>query len=339
MTRSRRFIRLGVAISAAGALVLLAGIAWAPQAVAVSYLAVYTATTAIAVGALLLIMFADLSGAVWFEPFRPHAEIIVSALPALAALAIPLVVVFGLRTIVYWAAWLVLAHLVPKRRVRVSAAGVPIAALALTYAAFDWTLSRTEWFSPLAGVYYFSGGIVGALALLAVMGAQRSLRGRESAPRTDHYQALGRLLLAFVLFWGYIWYSQFFIAWIGDIPREAQWYAVRLHGGWRAVAYVLLWIGFVVPVFVLLFRAARGSALVMAGTGIWLLAGRYLDIYWMLVPAVRPHWTLASAVWDVAALLTVAGSAAALAIWRSERAPATRVTDALLTASLEYEAH
>ena len=54
----------------------------------------------------------------------------------------------------------------------------------------------------------------------------------------EHFQALGRLTLAFVLFWAYLSYAQFFIVWIADIPqfltRSCPWYRLSvvtiLHG-------------------------------------------------------------------------------------------------------------
>ena len=50
---------------------------------------------------------------------------------------------------------------------------------------------------------------------------------------------LGNLLLAFVIFWAYVSFSQFLIIWAGNLPREISWYLHRRAGGWPAVAGVL----------------------------------------------------------------------------------------------------
>jgi hypothetical protein len=219
-----------------------------------------------------------------------------------------------------------------------SAAGVSLVALAMTLAAFDWMMSVSPgWTSSIYGVYYFAGAMVGALALLAVLAWRTHAARSGGAPTADHFHALGKLMLAFVLFWGYVWYAQYFIIWIADLPREVTWYVERFTDGWRAVGLLLLAGGFAAPVALLLFRAAKRSAAVMCGVGGWLLAVHYVDVYWLLVPAIRPAWTLADALWDVAALGLVAGSVAAAAMWRRSAAPPASMGDRP-GATLGYEA-
>jgi hypothetical protein len=343
------------AVAGAGAILLLLGLLVAPRAVAVSYLVAYTATIAIAIAMLLMIMIAHLSGAVWFVPLRRHAEAVVATLPALALLALPFVIAprafwpsrwgsgypaaFAARSLLYSAVWIALATILrrtPERLGVASAAGIPAASLAMTFAAFDWMMPVSPgWSSSVYGLYYFAGGMVSALALLAVLAARR---GREQgSPTREHYQALGRLTLAFVLLWGYLWYVQFLIIWIADIPREVTWYVVRLDGGYRVLGFALVWTGFVAPLLVLLFRAARGSKLVMSGLGLWLLAVHYADVYWLLVPAARRGWSISDAIWDVAALALIAGAAGAVGT-RTPRTSPIPEDDALLAASLRYEA-
>jgi len=228
----------------------------------------------------------------------------------------------------------------PPQRFRfVSAAALPAAGLAMTFAAIDWMMSLSPaWSSSVYGGYYFAGGMVSALALLAVL-ARRAQTGRAAwAPTPEHFHALGRLTLAFVLFWAYLWYAQFFVIWIADIPREATWYAVRLRGGWGVVAAVVLACGFALPVFALLFRAAKRSAVTMAVVGVWLLAVHYVDVYWLLVPEAG-RWSLADLLWNAGALAFVGGSTTALAIWRQPTVPQAAVGDPFLEWSLRYEAH
>ena len=43
-------------------------------------------------------------------------------------------------------------------------------------------------------------------------------------------------MLAFVMLWAYVSYSQFLIIWSGNLPEEIPWYLHRLHGGWQVLA-------------------------------------------------------------------------------------------------------
>jgi hypothetical protein len=158
-------------------------------------------------------------------------------------------------------------------------------------------------------------------------------------PTTDHFQALGRLTLAFLLFWAYLWYVQFFVIWIADVPREATWYAVRLSGAWHVFTRVLVTTAFVLPFLVLLFRAARGSSAVLGGLSVWLLTAHYLDVYWLVVPTARPHWSLADLVWDLGAIGFIGGTTVAVAVWRSGEEEIRPIADPMLQWSVRYQAH
>ena len=50
---------------------------------------------------------------------------------------------------------------------------------------------------------------------------------------------LGNLLLAFVMLWAYMSFSQFLIIWAGNLTEEMPWYIRRTHGGWQWVALLL----------------------------------------------------------------------------------------------------
>jgi hypothetical protein len=332
------------------------------HALAIGYVTACMATLTVVVGMLLLIMIAHLSGAVWFVLLRRRAEAVVGSLPAVAALFLPILVAphafgymhpapFAARALAYWAVWLGFGErllalsrrqdrdpsAVPAARLRaLSAAGIPLVALALTFASFDWMMSLSAgWSSSVYGAYVSAGAMLAAMALLALLAGSRR---DAAAPTAEHFQAVGRLTLAFLLLWAYLWYSQFFIIWLADLPREAGWYVVRLSGGWGVLGFTTLVAGGVIPFLVLAFRAARGSALVMPILGAWLLIVHYADVYWLIVPAVRPASSVGDAMWDIGALAFVCGSTIAVAIWRHAAVPAVPSGDPLLEWSMRYEA-
>ena len=220
---------------------------------------------------------------------------------------------------------------------RVSAAGLIVLALTLSFAAFDWFMSLSPaWYSTIYGVDYFAGGMVGALALLAVTIAWARRRGDLPADvGPDHYHALAKLLLTFVLFWVYIGFSQLIVIWSAQIPIERGWYAVRMRGGWRVLGGIVLLGHFVVPFCALVIRSIKRSTAAMTGLGALLLVMHYLDMYWIAMPDA-PFGAGWGWILDAGAVALMAGVTVAVFVTRSAGEPGVVVGDPRLPASLEY---
>ncbi|MGH7524974.1 MAG: hypothetical protein ACREK8_11745 [Gemmatimonadales bacterium] len=205
---------------------------------------------------------------------------------------------------------------------RVSGWGTILIGLALTFAAFDWFMSTDPaWYSSIYAVYVFAGGFLASFGLIAVSSA-RSLRG-DDAKSVESTWALATMIFTFVIFWAYIAFSQFLIIWIGDLPADASWYVVRVHGGWRAVAFVVLGGQAGLPFLLLLSRRLKRSRQAIGWIGAWLVIMHLADVYWLIMPSlypagVAPNWL------DLAALLMVAGTMAVVALARA--APVVRLS-------------
>jgi len=257
---------------------------------------------------------------------------------------------FVVRAALYWAVWLVLGELLrrvslresrddagaARRRIYViSAVGLPLFAIATSFASFDWMMSLAPaWYSTVYGVDYFAGAMVGALALLVLLVARGHHRG-ELSDRigAEHLHALGKLLLTFVLFWVYIGFSQLIVIWSAEIPVEAAWYRVRMNDGWWWVGAVLVAGHFAIPFCALLVRAVKRSMFAMSCLSVLLLAMHYLDLYWIVMPDAG--WT--PAVWlDAGALLFIGGVTSLAWAVRRRGAASLPVGDPLLAASLDY---
>jgi hypothetical protein len=258
------------------------------------------------------------------------------------------------RTLLYFAAFVTIGALLrgwsrandlrPRgalvRRMRaLSGAGLPVVALALTWASFDWLMSlQPEWSSTIFGLYTFAGAFVGALALVAVMLHASRMRALPAARvKPDHAQAVGRLLFAMIVFWAYMAFSQLLIQWMTDIPEEVTFYRLRSTGTWTGVTYLLACGHFVLPFFVLLSRRAKRQTDTLAVAGAWMLAMHYVDVYWLVMPVhdsrgLRPHWL------DLGAVLFFGGLYAAWITRRYATAPALPRHVPELARGLEYEA-
>lgn len=317
-----------------------------------AYLAAYTAALCVVVCTQLMVLMTQLSGSVWFAAFRHHSAVVLRSMPVLALFAAPLLLyprphhaAFAVRGVAYLAIWLAtgewLLRTAPESRPVSLRIGALVASFAaLNGAAFEWMMSVSPgWSSTAYGIYVFAGGTTASLALLALLAGSDRDGSNPLPPRTDHFQALGRLWLAFVLFWAYIWYSQYFIIWIAGIPAEVSWVSVRFTGAWGVLGRTIVVTAFVIPFLVLVFRAARGSRRLMIGLGAWVLVVHYADVFWLLVPSLRPRSSVGDVILDVIAALLVVLWAGAGARWRRDMAPVVSVDALSIDAAARYEAH
>ena len=171
---------------------------------------------------------------------------------------------------------------------RVSYPALILFAVTITFAAFDWIMSLTpHWYSTIFGVYYFSGAVVGLLAtvILILFGLQK-VGHLTSTVTLDHYHELGKLLFAFVVFWGYIAFSQYMLIWYANIPEETVWYLPRQQSCWIAVSLILLFGHLLIPFFGLMSRSAKRRPAVLAFWAAWLLVVHWLDVHYLIMPHV-----------------------------------------------------
>ena len=256
------------------------------------------------------------------------------------------------RTVIFFAVWILTGFWLrrwsrqtdERERPRAShrlyaASGVllPVIALTLSFASFDWLMSLTPtWQSTMYPIYWFAGGFIGALALLTVLTSAADAAGIIRGITDSHYYALGRLLLAFTIFWAYVAFFQLLLIWIANKPEEVTFYLQRIRGGWRVMSAVLVVTQFVVPFFVLLsydLKRRRGPLTAIAA---WILAAHYLDAHWLVMPAARPAGPPLGWI-DLAALLAVAGVTVIYGVLRLRGVPMVPLHDPALPDALRYE--
>ncbi len=213
---------------------------------------------------------------------------------------------FIIRAIIYFGIWSVLAFNLYKVSLRqdsspdssqtkklriISAAGMILFALTITFAAFDWLMSLdAHWYSTIFGVYVFAGAFLAMLALVSFI----SIRLRKNNVLYDiitreHDHDLGKLIFAFVIFWGYMAFSQYFLIWYGNIPEETVWFLHRWEGSWKAVTLLLVFGHFVIPFFFLFPHGPKRNWTAMTIITLWILLMHWIDIYWLVMPSLHHH--------------------------------------------------
>jgi hypothetical protein len=228
-----------------------------------------------------------------------------------------------LRAIFYFAVWLFYAYrlnrmsrsqdeaadaMPPGRLQRISGPGLAVYGLTISFASFDWAMSlEPQWYSTIYGMLWIVSqalsGLAFAVAILALLSDTEPI-SRLSLPNSLH--DLGNLLLAFVMLWAYLSFSQLLIIWSGNLPEEIHWYLSRLRNGWEWVAAALILFHFFVPFFLLLARFKKRHVRSIATIALMILIMRVVDTYWIITPAfyggrLTLHWL------DLFALVGIGG--------------------------------
>ena len=167
-------------------------------------------------------------------------------------------------------------------------------ALAWTFLAFDWLMGLDySWFSTMWGVYLFAGAALNSMGLLILLVSW--LRGKgylEKVVTKEHYLIKGKLMHAFVIFWAYIAFSQFFLIWYANITEETKFFLTRNTGFWNMYSIMFLVVGhFFIPFVVLLLRHHKTTAWIICSVAIWNLIMHAFDIYWIVVAERAPSLT------------------------------------------------
>jgi hypothetical protein len=244
---------------------------------------------------------------------------------------------FIIRTIFYFACWFSLMYLLNRasreedaggnaslwaRMEGLSGGGLVLYGLTVTFASVDWVMSlEPRWYSTIYGLLFMVGQALAALAFsITVLIWLSDREPLSEAVRPSYFQDLGSFLLAFVMLWAYLEFSQFLIIWGGNLSEEIPWYIRRMQGVWGAVGLLLVLLNFALPFFLLLFRNVKrrkGSLLLVAAL---VLLMRLVDMYWMVLPAFgggNAHLT-----WmDVLLPFGMGGIWLAYFVWQLEQMP------------------
>jgi hypothetical protein len=269
---------------------------------------------------------------------------------------------FLARAAFYFAVWILFAWLLNRwsleqdhagtpaltRRLQMlSAAGLVAYGLTMTFASIDWVMSlEPHWFSTMYGVMTIAGQALNALAFvtaaLILMSAQKPFAGYV---KTSHYHDLGKLLLAFVMFWCYVAFAQYLIIWAGNLPEEIPWYLRRLSGGWGWIGAALVLFHFALPFLLLLPEGANRNSRILAGVAALVVLMRFVDVYWL----VRPVFTQATGAaastrfqvhWlDLAAPIGIGGVWLAFFLWQLEERPLLPSKDPEFLEALAHADH
>jgi len=227
-----------------------------------------------------------------------------------------------------------------KRQRTLSPILVIVYSLVLTLLGFDFVMSLDRnWYSTLLGGYFFVGSFyigVAALYLLALLLGGRSELKNHLTPR--HFHDLGKLVLAFCLFTGYLFYAQFLTIWYGNLPAETRYVILRVKlTPWEPLAWVVLFMIFLLPFFILLSRRVKLKKPGMILLSLMIITGMWLERFILVAPSLWKRGNVSLGVLEVlvtAGYLGIVGLCVAAFL---KRVPLLPVSDPLFRKSIEMK--
>ena len=194
-------------------------------------------------------------------------------------------------------------------------AGIPIFAFSLTFSAFDWLMGLDyKWGSTMWGVYIFAGAAGSSMSLLVLLTTWLRSKGYLKGVTVEHYHIMGKLMLAFCIFWAYIGFSQYMLIWYANIPEETEYFIRRNVASWHTMSTLLVVGRFFLPFPLLLMQWTKKTLPVICSVAGWMLVMQYLDIYVIVMPML--HKTgFAPSFLDLFTWLGIGGTLGALFLW------------------------
>jgi len=161
-----------------------------------------------------------------------------------------------------------------------------IFAITITFAGIDLLQGmKYDWFSTMWGVYLFAGAALNSMAVIVITATLLQKSGyMKRVVGPEHFHIMGKLMLAFTIFWAYISFSQYFLIWYANITEETAWYLIRNTGGWNTGSIALVFGHFVIPFVVLLQAWLKKNPKLLSIVAVYTLLMHILDHYIIVIP-------------------------------------------------------
>ncbi|MCC6363491.1 MAG: hypothetical protein IT165_08185 [Bryobacterales bacterium] len=209
---------------------------------------------------------------------------------------------FYIRAVIYFVIWFFLTARLNKmteeqervgywairpRLQRLSAPGIIVHSLCITFASVDWVMSiEPHYFSTIYGAIFMVNQALSTFAVmifvLCLLATKEPMQG---VVKTQTYHDLGSLMFAFNMLWAYVSFSQLLIVWSANLPEEIAYYVKRMRGGWEYVGLAVFLFHFCVIFVLLLMRKVKRNPHLLRKVAAYVLAMRVLDLFWVIRPA------------------------------------------------------
>ncbi len=159
--------------------------------------------------------------------------------------------------------------------------------------SWDWIMSvDPHWFSTLFGWYVFASMFVSGITVIALITIYLKSRGYLEFVNENHLHDVAKFMFAISIFWTYLWFSQFMLIWYSNIPEEVTYFITRIND-YKLPFFGMVAMNFIFPVLLLMNADYKRIPWFVVMTGLVILAGHYIDVFNMIMPAtVGDRWSI-----------------------------------------------
>ncbi|NER18110.1 quinol:cytochrome C oxidoreductase [Spongiivirga citrea] len=228
---------------------------------------------------------------------------------------------FIIRAVVFIAAWNIFRYFMRKfslaqdtaednryfkKNFRISAGFLVVFIYTESMMSWDWIMSfDPHWFSTLFGWYVFASMFVSAITVIALVTIYLKSKGLLQEVNDSHIHDLAKFMFGISIFWTYLWFSQFMLIWYSNIPEEVTYFITRIED-YKLPFFGMLAMNFIFPLLILMNSDYKRMNWFVIMAGVVILAGHYIDIFNMVMPAtVGDRWFIGAA--EIGAVLLFLG--------------------------------
>ena len=148
---------------------------------------------------------------------------------------------------------------------------------------FDFLMSLSPlWFSTLWGGWLFAVMMQTLMAsLLITLFMMKKTSIGEYIQRLQFHDT-GKLMHGFTIFFAYLTYAHVLTYWYGNVPEETEYFIHRLHGPWLYIVMIAPLFNFVIPLFTLIFKAAKWTPSITIPLSLMILTAQWF-VYMLVV--------------------------------------------------------
>ncbi len=204
-----------------------------------------------------------------------------------------------------------------------------------TFLCMDLIMSLSPlWFSTLWGGWQFAIMMQTLMAsLLLVMFALKNSTVGKYIQR-QQFHDVGKLMHGFTIFFAYLTYAHVLTYWYGNVPEETEYFLERLHEPWIYLVIAVPILGFVVPLYTLVFKAAKWTAWVTIPLAVLILVAQWMS-YMLIVMPTLVEGELGFPLIELGVFLGMMGLFATCFMWFAKKFPMLPIADPLLANALE----
>lgn len=168
------------------------------------------------------------------------------------------------------------------RRIAWTSGGLLIAVYGFVFSLFGFDMVAAlnpEWHSAAFGAYLFISSLYGAVLVWGLMVVFRP----EYGPDLRH--DFGKLMLAFGILTTYFMFIQLLPIWYENLPEETSYVIHRKnYFDWKIVSSLVVGVVYLGPLIMLLTTRVKRNRYTLGAVAVLLLAGLWLERWWMVAP-------------------------------------------------------